>query len=119
VLLRLIGIVVVIYAIFWAYGNLKIDNIDICVAEEEILLPITCLQKDDCTLYLTSSFTEGYPRTELFTSILEDTASCVEGHCYLKTFDFRDNMANKRCMQEQMKLTYKVTSKDILAIKEG
>lgn len=118
-LFKLIGVALILFGLFWAYNNVKIDTMEICIDVQEEMLPITCQVQDDCVMYLTSAYTVGYPRSALFTSILTETTSCNEGHCYLKSFDFKDNLVNKRCEGNQTSLSYKVTGKDIMAIKES
>ena len=105
---------------YYAYDNLKLDTIDICIAQQENMLPITCQVQQDCVMYLTSAYTTGYPRTDLFTSILTETTSCKEGHCYLRSFDFKENRLDAaKCYTNETSLTYKVTLKDLSSINGG
>lgn len=53
------------------------------------------------------------------TGILTQVSSCKEGHCVLKSFDFAENMPNKRCEAEQTPLLFKSTLKDLIAIRGG
>jgi len=114
---KIILAAIVIVALYWGFNNFKVDTMDICMSNQEELLPITCEFQEDCVMYLTSAYVAGYPRTELFQEILTDTTSCNEGHCYLKSFDFKDNLLNKRCESNTSLMSYKVTGKDIMAIK--
>jgi hypothetical protein len=117
--LKIIGVILIVIGLYWAYNNVGIDLMDICIDDQEEMLPITCQIKSDCVNYLTSAYTIGYPKTELFTDILEETTSCKDGHCYLKSFDFKNNLINQRCGDNQSIISYKVTGKDIMAIKGG
>jgi hypothetical protein len=110
--------VCIIFAFIWVYNNYEVDTMDVCIGNEEIMMPITCQLQNDCVMYLTSAYTVGYPRTDMFTNLLTDVASCKDGHCYRKAFDFKDNrLLTKQCTINETTLSYKVTLKDMAAIR--
>jgi hypothetical protein len=113
----IIGICIV-FALIWAYSNFQIETMDVCISKEEVMMPITCEIQQDCVMYLTSAFTVGYPRTDMFTSILSDVTSCQNGHCYRKSFDFKDNrLLTKQCSINETVMSYKVTLEDMASVR--
>lgn len=109
----------IIFAAWYGYNNYKYDTTTVCIENQEELVPVTCEVQDDCVMYLTSAYTAGYPRSDLYTGLLTQVTSCKENYCYLKSFDFAENMPNKRCEDNMTSMLFKVTLKDIMAVKGG
>lgn len=119
-LIKTVIVLAILAAAGWyAYGHINVDNLDVCQGKQKNMIPVTCQTNEDCVMYLTSAYTAGYPRTNVFTKILSQTSECAKGYCHITSFDFQDNKPNKACGLNETMTPYPVTLKDILAIKGG
>lgn len=114
---NIIIIALLVIGAWYGYSHFKIDTMEVCMDQNKDLIPITCEVQNDCILYLTSAYTNGYPRSDTFTGILNQVTSCDDGHCYLNSFDFKENRPNNRCEANETALVFKVTLEDMMAIR--
>lgn len=113
-LTKIIVIAIIIAALWYASGTVKIDTMTVCIKHgEETYLDIGCTTDQNCVDYLTSPYIEGYPDSKVYKNIVSATTSCQEGVCELKKFHYADT-----CAEGEEMMPFKVTLKDILA-KQG
>lgn len=109
---KIFMIIVIIFAGYWAYNNVNITTITICVTDQREQTSITCVTSRDCAKYLTSLYGE-YPDTAMYRHILSQTAICSLGQCELNEFEIKD-----KCVPgEERAIRYKATLKDIISTK--
>lgn len=108
---KLITIAIIVVAIMWAWNNIKIDTLTICVGDEITPLEATCVESSDCARYMTSVYGQ-YPDTPMYNYLLTQTTTCNQGKCEQQEFRFKDV-----CKQGETPLVYKVTAKELISSK--
>lgn len=108
---KIIGIIIIAVILLWAYNNVKVDTLTICVGEEITPLEATCVESSDCAKYLTSIYGE-YPDTPMYNYLLTQTTTCNQGKCEQQNFRFKDV-----CKTGEQPLVYKVTLKELMSSK--
>lgn len=106
---KILVIALLVLAAFYAYDNVKIDTVTVCVEKQSEELAVTCVDNSDCAKYLTSLY-GSYPDTPMYRFLVEEASTCSLGTCDIRNFEFRDE-----CVAEEVPLVYKVTAKELLS----
>jgi hypothetical protein len=104
---KLILIAIICALAFWAYGNVKMDTLTVCVGENSTELDVTCVSNTDCVNYLTSLY-GAYPDTPMYEFVLSQTTSCELGKCQQRDFAF-----DRVCEPGETPIVYKVTLEEL------
>ena len=106
---KIVFIALICLALFWAFNNVKIGTMTVCVSQDSNELDVTCVENFDCVNYLTSLYGT-YPDTPMYQFILTQTTSCELGNCQLRNFTF-----DRTCLSGETPVVYKVTASELLS----
>ena len=113
-------ILVLIVVGWYAYSNYNFQTVEICTSKTATELAIPCDTASDCIAHMKVMYATTYPETDVFNGIMTQVSGCnTNGMCTLKSFDFAENRPSGKCEPTETNMIYKVTLKDLMAIKEG
>lgn len=112
-MLKLLAFIALVAIGWYAYHNIAVKEVNLCVGETDRILPITCQDRQDCVDYLTSPVSGEYPKTPMTEKMLDDHASCKMGQCYVREFSYLDTLPGG-CASNQMLYKYPMTTKDMV-----
>lgn len=105
---KIFMIIIIMFAAYWAYGNINVSTVNICISQEKQQTSITCVTSRDCANFLTSLYGD-YEDTSMNRFILSQTTTCNIGQCEINHFERK-----KQCSPGERSIKYKATLKDIL-----
>jgi hypothetical protein len=108
---KVLVIALILIAGWYAYENVKIDTVTVCVEKNSTELAVTCVESSDCARYLTSLY-GSYPDTPMYRFLVEEASTCSLGTCDIRNFEFKD-----QCVEGEVPLVYKVTAKELVSTK--